>query len=929
MFKNFIYLVALLFCTLSIFGQNSISLKGKIIDKNTSVPLESATIYLKSAKDSTLIDYTISDKNGNFAFKTKKMDNPIYFKISYIGYYDYSEKIENLKADKDFGSIRLEENVSSLKEVVIQSEAPPVTIKNDTLEFNASSFKVRPDANVEALLKQLPGVEIDEEGKITVNGKEVNNILVNGKPFFGKDGKIATQNLPAEIIDKVQVTDTKTKEEELSGQNATSDEKTINLTIQEDKNKGVFGKVNAGYGTDDRYESSLLFNYFKDTQKISILGSSNNVNSIGFSMDEIFDNMGGGRNNSIWVNDNGSFGINGMQFGGNNGITQSNMIGINFADEWAKKKINPNGSYYYSNAETKNNNRTNRINLLPTGNSTTLAESKTKSITDGHNIGMDFEIKLDSTTTIYMSPSFAKSEIKNKNTGFDATFDETGAALNENTTDNNWSSQNNTFRNNIYFYKGLKKKGRGISASVENENSKNESDLFTKTTTTFFQSGSTDDDRNQFRIDNSKSDSFRAEIGYNEPLRDSLVFNFETIYKYKKNKDTRETYDFDGVFNSYTNFNDLLSNDITSSTSSVAPMIGISIRKKKIRGSISMGTEIIRFNNQSNYLSNLTTVNKNYIYPKMNGYINITLGKSKSIYSYYSYEVNLPSANQILPFQNLGNPLNTYIGNADLKPNENYSIYTNFNNYDYATRSGFYAYVGGDYNVNQIVASTTYDADFKATTTYQNVDRAYNTYIGFSLNKSLKKEKRTFKYGFGLQLGYNYDQGLTNTELFESKGLTLNPRANISWSIDEIITINPSYKYTYITNDFTNYVIENTKNFLHSAKLEITSYWPKKVVVGSDFGYNYNSNIADGFQKDFYLWNLSLGYNFYQDQLLAKVKVYDVLNQNISSTRTITPTAITDMENTVLQQYVMFSLTYKLEKFGGKKKDDGSMIFID
>ena len=529
MFKNFIYLVALLFCTLSSFGQNSISLKGKIIDKNTSVPLESATIYLKSAKDSTLIDYTISDKNGNFAFKTKKMDNPIYFKISYIGYYDYSEKIENLKADKDFGSIRLEENVSSLKEVVIQSEAPPVTIKNDTLEFNASSFKVRPDANVEALLKQLPGVEIDEEGKITVNGKEVNNILVNGKPFFGKDGKIATQNLPAEIIDKVQVTDTKTKEEELSGQNATSDEKTINLTIQEDKNKGVFGKVNAGYGTDDRYESSLLFNYFKDTQKISILGSSNNVNSIGFSMDEIFDNMGGGRNNSIWVNDNGSFGINGMQFGGNNGITQSNMIGINFADEWAKKKINPNGSYYYSNAETKNNNRTNRINLLPTGNSTTLAESKTKSITDGHNIGMDFEIKLDSTTTIYMSPSFAKSEIKNKNTGFDATFDETGAALNENTTDNNWSSQNNTFRNNIYFYKGLKKKGRGISASVENENSKNESDLFTKTTTTFFQSGSTDDDRNQFRIDNSKSDSFRAEIGYNEPLRDSLVFNFETL----------------------------------------------------------------------------------------------------------------------------------------------------------------------------------------------------------------------------------------------------------------------------------------------------------------------------------------------------------------------------------------------------------------
>ena len=918
-----------LFCFTANYGQNTVLLKGKIVDKNTSIPLESATIYLKSVKDSTVVDYTISDKNGNFEIKTKKNDKAVYFKVSYISYADYSEKLDNLNKDKDFGFVKLTENASTLNEVIVQSEAPPITIKNDTLEFNASSFKVRPDANVEALLKQLPGVEIDEEGKITVNGKEVNNILVNGKPFFGKDGKIATQNLPAEIISKVQVTDTKTKEEELSGQDATSDEKTINLTIQEDKNKGVFGKANIGYGTDERYESSLLFNYFKDTQKISLLGSGNNINSVGFSMDEIFDNMGGGRNSSIWVNDNGSFGINGMQFGGNNGITTSNMIGVNFADEWAKKKINPNGSYYYSNTETNNNNRTNRINLLPTGNTNTLAESKTKSISDGHSIAMDFEIKIDSTTTLYLSPSFTKNEIKNKNIGFDATYDENGTALNENTSDNKWSSNNNTFKNSLYFYKQLKKKGRGINFSMSNENSKNDSDLFTKTTTTFLQSGNTDDNRDQFRKDNSKNDSFRAEIGYSEPLRDSLVFNFKTTYNYKKSNEIRETYDFDSGLNSYSNFNDLLSNDIISRTSSVIPMVGISLRKKKIRGSISMGTEIINFNNQSNYLANKTSVNKNYMYPKMNGYLSITLGKSKSIYSYYSYEVNLPSANQILPFENLANPLNTYIGNADLKPNENYSIYTNFNNYDYATRSGFYAYAGGDYNVNQIVASTTYDTDFKATTTYQNVDRAYNTYVGFSLNKSLKKEKRTFKYGLGLQFDYNYDQGLTNAALFESKGLTISPRANITWSIDEMITINPSYRYTYINNDFTNYVIDNTKNFKHSAKLEITSYWPKKVVLGSDFGYNYNSNIADGFQKDFYLWNLSLGYNFFEDKLLAKVKVYDVLNQNISTTRTITPTAITDMENTVLQQYAMFSLTYKLEKFGGKKKDGNSFIMID
>ena len=918
-----------LLCYTINYSQNTIALNGKIIDEKTSLPLESATIYLKNVSDAAVLDYTISDKNGNFVLKIKKSENPVVFIVSYIGYTDYSEQLANLKQDKNFKFVKLSENVSTLDEVVVKSEAPPIRIKKDTLEFNASSFKVRPDANVEALLKQLPGVEIDEDGKITVNGKTVNNILVNGKPFFGKDGKIATQNLPADIIDKVQVTDTKTKEEELSGQDASSNEKTINLTIQEDKNKGQFGKATAGYGTDERYEASLLFNNFKNTQKISLLGSSNNINSTGFSMDEIFDNMGGGRNSSIWVSNNGSFGINGVQFGGNQGITKSNMIGLNYGDEWANKKINPNGSYYFTNGETTNANRTNRINLLPTGNTNTLANSDTKSISNGHNLAMEFEVKLDSTATLYISPGFVRNDIKNTNSGFNATFDETGTALNENTSNNNWSSEKNTFKNDMSFYKALKKKGRGINARLENENSKNTSDLYTKTATTFFQSGNLDDERNQFQVDGAREDRLMAKIGYSEPLRDSLVFNFETTYRFQKSRETRTTYDFDTAANNYTNYNDLLSNNIHSSSSSITPMVGISMRKSKIRGSISMGTEIINFDNQSTYLSTKTAVNKNYMYPKVNGNINITLSKSKSLYSFYSYSVNLPSAHQVLPFENLSNPLNTIIGNADLKPNENYSMYFNFNNYDYASRSGFYGYGGGDYNVNQIVSSTIYDTDFKATTTYQNVSEGYNYYVGFSLNKSAKKEKRTFKYSLGMQVGYDYNQGLTNAALYESKALKITPRTNITWSIEDFVTINPSYRYTYITNDFSNYVIDNTKNFLHNAKLEITSYWPKKVVLGSDFGYNYNSNIADGFQKDFYLWNLSLGYNFYNDKLLAKVKIYDVLNQNVSAVRTITPTAITDSENTVLQQYAMFSLTYKLDKFGGKNKNANSVIVLD
>lgn len=725
---RFYFIIVTLMISFLGMSQNSVGISGKIIDESSKLPLESATIYFSKVSDSTVVDYSITNSNGNFNFKLKNIDYPVVFKVSYNGYKEFKKQFNNLNKDINFGNIELKEDVASLSEVVLKAEVPPIVVKSDTLEFNASSFKVRPDANVEALLKQLPGVEIDDQGKITVNGKEVNNILVNGKPFFGKDGKIATQNLPAEMIDKVQVTDTKTKEEEISGDSASSNESTINLTIQEDKNKGLFGKATAGYGTDDRYESSLLFNYFKDTQKISVLGSSNNINSVGFSMDEIFDNMGGGRNRSIWVNDNGSYGINGMQFGGNTGITKSNMIGVNFADEWFDKKIDPNGSYYFSNAVTDNKNRTKRTNLLPTGDTNTDSESITKNDVNAHNISLDFEVKLDSTTTMYISPNLSKSNVKNLYQSNSFTVDENGVLLNENTTDNYTATENVKFRNNLYINKKLKKKGRWTSFSFRNENSKNNSDLNTLNTTNFYQSGNTSDARNQIVADDDISNQYEFEVNYTEPVLDSLSLGISASYEWKESEELKNTFDFNSTNNDYTDFNGILSNGIFSNTSTFNSGVSLQLKKKKLRGRISLGTDVLNYDNKSNYLGATTQVKKNYMYPNVDGYLSWTLGKSKSIYSYYSYDASLPTANQLLPFQNLANPLNTIVGNENLKPEENYRLYMNYNNYDYATRSGFYAYLGGDVTVNQIVNSTVYDTDFKASTTYENVDRSSNVH---------------------------------------------------------------------------------------------------------------------------------------------------------------------------------------------------------
>lgn len=907
------------FLSFSLFAQGNITIKGRILDQNTQVPLEAATVFLSSVKDSTVIDYTISDKNGFFKIDTKKITKPFFLKISLMGYQTFKKEFASITESKDFGVLYMSENPNDLLEVVIKSEAPPIRIKKDTLEFNASSFKVRPDANVETLLKQLPGVEVGTDGKITVNGKEVNQVLVNGKPFFDKDGKIALQSLPSDIINKVQITDTKTKKEELTKQAASSNNASINLTIDEKKNKGFFGKFMGGYGTDDRYESSALINYFKNKRKISVLASSNNINSTGFSMDEVFDNMGGGRNSSVYYNSNGSFGIGNMRFGGGQGITQSNMLGVNYADEWSKK-METNGSYFFSNSNSENVNRTKQLNFLPSGDFTTESNAKTKEERSGHNFNFNFEYKIDSTSTIVVAPKFIKSNVKFSNNSFESSKDENNQLLNESTSETFDESDNNGFSNSINYSKAFKRKGRFLNISFDNENSKDEAHALNKSTTEFFQSADPDDVRNQIKKNRNLKDIYTTEIEYSEPITDSLKLRLGIEYNWKKLAEDRKAYDYDDVSQSYSDENAFLTNYLVSTTKTIKPRSGFAVEKKKYRFDINAGTSITHFDNQSLYLGNTTNLNKNYIFPFASANGSYTLGKSKSIYGNYNYNVDFPSASQILPVENLANPLNTYIGNPNLNPNKNHSGYFSFRDFNTATKSGYSVYFNGNYYDSQVVSSTVFDENRKRTTTYENVSGTYNYWLGGNWNKTIKKEAHTFKFGLGMSANFGVSKGYANEELFEAKSLRLTPRANFTYEYGELLTINPSYTYTYADTKYANYLVNSASNMTHKFNLQATNYWPKNWVFGNDFGYTYNSNIADGFKKDFYLWNTSLSYSFYNKKIMAKAKVYDVLNQNQSATRTISATTIRDEENIVLKRYLMFSLTYKIEKFAGKEK---------
>lgn len=921
----------LLLCCTAVFSQ-TITLKGKITDSD-NFPLESATIYLTSVKDSTMVDYTISNKNGNWELKIKKLEKPVFLKVSYVGLANHREQLENILLDRDFGIIKLADRSTELNEVVIENEIPPIRIKKDTLEFDAASFKVRPDANVETLLKQLPGVEIDDEGKIRVNGKEVSQILVNGKPFFDKDGKIALQNLPADIINKVQVSDTKTKQEEYTGKDASGNNASINLTIDEEKNKGFFGRFLGGYGSDKRYESSALINYFKGSQKISVLASSNNINTSGFTMDEIFDSMSGGRNNSIYTSSDGSFGINNMQFGGNTGITRSNIFGVTYSDEWFKG-FNPNINYFYTAADTENNNKSRSQSFLSDTKETdinkaliTESSSRTDSEKYSHNFGTEFEFKIDSTSTIYFNPKFVKANSKVSNRSESVTRNQDDTLLNNSSGSTFDENDNDSFSANLNYSKSLNKKGRSISIDMDTENRIEDESSYNNTGTYFYDPVSGDeiksDVRNQLQKNKTTYDKYAVDLQFNEGLSDSLSVTIGTMYSKELNSRNRDGFNFNEFTNDYTNIADALTNYLRGDETRITPYAGFNISKSKLYVGVSGGTSVINYGTFGTYLGNNYNVNKNYLLPYANGYINYRLDKSKYIYANYGYDVGMPSVEQLLPIADVSSTLVVITGNENLSPRKTHNIYVGYGNYDYASKSGYSVYVGGNFQESFISRFTSIDKSGKQFVEYGNLSGTYYTYMGLQWSKTIKTEgAHKYRINATINGGLNKDKGITNGAMYEAMTYRFDPKVGLTYEYGELLTISPIYSFDYSETHYNNSNTNFQSRFIHKAGIQTTSYWPKNIVFGNDLTYTYSSSLGEGFKRDFFLWNTSLGYNFLNNKAMFKVKVYDMLNQNLGNTRSIGSNTISDNQNTVLKRYVMFSLSLKIDNFGKKKENN-------
>lgn len=896
-------------------------ISGKLVDKENGAPLESATIFVERPADSTLVTYTITDKEGNFVLEGSDNSEALRLVASYAGYIPFNQSVKLTPGKINLGVLQLEFATNLLGEVTVVADRAPVTVKTDTLEFNAASFNTRQDANLEEVMKKLPGVEVDAQGNITVNGKPVSRILVNGKEFFGNDPKIATKNLPKEIIDKIQVVDTKTKEEEFTGKAGDPDNKTINITIKEDKNHGYFARATVGGGTDDRYEMSGIGNYFNNDLRVSVLASSNNINSSGFSFDEVFDAMGGRGVRSISRSSNGSFGINGMNFGGGNGITKSETAGFNFTNDW-NKKVEVNADYFFGRNDTETRSISERENFLPNRTYYSNTSSSGNVQNDSHRASASVEVEIDSLTKISFRPRVNINDGFSTNQRMEETFDENRDLTNSSTTLSNGTFNSTNISNNVNFIKRFGSRGAYIQADFSNENNRSENDnLFVSERITYQDDVENVQGQNQLIDEEDKSDEYSFGITQRSVLAENLFLDLSYDFSTENSENTRNVYGIDEQ-GEHTLFLDDLSNAFEVKSLKHIPNLGVSYEGKKLRAGVDAGLLNTSLETVNMFSGEGFDRSFNNLYLRSNIRYEIKRGTSANIS--YRNNTEIPSIRQLQPVADVTNPLNIVVGNPDLKPTFTHNISLNFHDFDFATRSGFGSYASLSITEDEVVPVTTTSEDLVRTTTYTNLDGGFSGYLGAYYNKRYKTENSEFSYRLGGNANYRRQVGFTNEVRYDANRLGVGPSVGFGYNYKELIDINPRYSMDYVFSDFGVGNNREEEYINHTFGVEATTYWPKNIVFGNDFTYNYFGNVAAaGFDPTAVLWNMSLGYQFLKDNATVKVKVYDLLNENVSTSRVTGQDYVQDTQELILEQYFMLSFTYKLSKFGGKDPNQG------
>jgi hypothetical protein len=936
-----IFLVLSFFVTLSSFGQRPTDqarperkFTGQVIDGAAKTPMIGANVLIKTVTDS-LLRGTVTGADGRFEI-ARPFIPEVKVEITFLGYKTIT-KIHSMREPVELGELILLEDTKVLGEVLVQGVSVVGEQKGDTTSFNANAFKTQTNAQAEDLIRKMPGITF-QGGQIQAQGEQVQKILVDGREFFGSDPNIALRNLPADAIDRVEVLDQRSDQSRLTGFDDGSYTKTINIILRSDKKNGSFGRTYAGYGNDDRYAAGGSVNFFKGDQRISVLGLFNNINQQNFSSQDLAGltanaSAGAGRGGAMGGMGGGGFG--GGQWGGgggnsnflvgnSGGIVTTNAMGLNYSDKWGKK-VNVTGSYFFNNTANSLRQITNRETVVNANLRQFYEENLINTVKNSnHRANARIEADLNEKNSIVLTPSLSFQDNSTFSDRDALTRNSLGDSLSALRSISNATTKAVNLSNNLTYRYKFDKKGRTLSTEVFTAWSNRDQDSDLLAASREFRRNLVDT-ATQETYSLNEGFNYRVNLTFTEQLSKNAIGTFGYQVGNNATAADQKTFQIDNERKAL--LDTALSNEFDNKFITQRLRSGYAYNKDAWSVNVNMDYQNARLDNEA-FFPVPGTFNRSFnnFLPSANlNYRNRKTGFSWRVR--YRTSTNEPSVAELQNVVNNQNPLNLRVGNPDIGQSYNHNIFANISKINLEKSRTLFLFVTHSVT-SDFIGNSTFLTSRDTLINNEillrsggqlsrpvNLDGNIRSSFFLTYGAPLKKLKTQFN--INTRVSFNRTPGLINgisnlndnTTL--SQGLTFN--SNISQNVDFSISTTGSY------NIVNSSLQQNLNNNFYQQESNMRLYFSSKngkFFMGNNVAHSLYSGLSEGFNQNFWLWNMEGGFRFAKNNKAEiKAVLFDVLNQNNSISRTISDVAVTDVFTNVLTRYGMITFTYILGNF--------------
>ena len=906
------------------------SVKGSITDTLGKQDLEEATVSISPIGDSTNIQFGTTGKNGAFLIKNL---NPGTYRllISFEGYQTL-RRIFTISTDHrqvDFDMLYMQRITDQLQEVIVQR--PPVVIHQDTVEYNAGLFATKPNAIAEDLLKKMPGIQVDKNGVITAQGETVNRVLVNGKRFFSDDPKLATRNLPPDIIDKIQVFDDLSDQSKFSGFDDGNRVKTINIVTKKDKRQGYFGKAVAGIGTDGNYDESLNAHRFDNDEQISLLGQANDINKQNFTADAVQGGRGGGAPPAAAAPNS-------------SGVTTVWAAGANYRNSFGTKG-DIYGSYFYNNQHIATSQQDSSIKSIQGSSgqdstNTTAGYNSNIQRRVTNRIYFNWEQRFDSSNSLIFRPNLTFQNNDPNASYSSTTVDNLGLPVNASL--GNSSSHNSGFNvngSNLQLRHKFAKKFRTISLDINGTVNENAGYGFNYAVNNFYKPKSVDT-LNQYITDTLHAYTISPTLSYTEPVGKNQILEFNYNYTYQHNQSINNTFDIYDSLQKTLSFDSLFSNSYRFVSHASRFTLNYRIQNSKFNFSIGSGLQLTDWNSLNTTKNIKVSQSFTNFTPTIN--FQYTFSKTKHLRFNYNGRPGTPTVVQMQPLITTTDQINYQEGNPALRPQFTHSLRVLYTSFDPATQHVLFATLNASAIANDIQQSVYYNSKGGQQTSYVNLNGTYNLSGYFNYGLPLKNPKSNLN--FITNLSYAQSQTLLaqdstaaaaneyahvfshNSSLAETISWTTNLKKNLDVNFSSVSSygLNRRTGSPQTSSSSTG----NLNVFTQTFTMELTAYTNSGWLIAADLNYTYTNNHAAAYNASVPLLSPAIAKQLFKKKNgELRLSVFDLLNQNVSVSKTVTSSLETYARTNVITRYAMLTFTYNLNNFQDTKKNQMPGMF--